>query len=104
MNFKKVYFLLRISLLKQTLNTELYTDLMIINNLKKNDRSTKDEFPYKIDVDAKFYDITDFYYQFAAIDKMYLQGELPIDNYPGQIIESMYYIHTILDHQAAQNQ
>ena len=68
-------------LLKQTLDTEQYTDLMIINNLKKNDRNTKDEFPYKIDVNAKFYDVTDFYYQFASIDKMYLDNKLPIDNY-----------------------
>ena len=72
-------------LLKQTLDTEQYTDLMIINNLKKNDRNTKDEFPYKIDVNAKFYDITDFYYQFASIDKNYLDNKLPIDNYPVNI-------------------
>jgi hypothetical protein len=74
-------------LLKQTLDTEKYTDIMIINNLKKNDRNTKDKFPYKIDVNANFYDVTDFYYQFASIDKMYLVNKLPIDNYPGNIID-----------------
>ena len=74
-------------LLKQTLDTEQYTDLMIINNLKKNDRNTKVEFPYKIDVNAKFYDVTDFYYQFASIDKMFLENKLPIDDYPENIID-----------------
>ena len=74
-------------LLKETLDTEQYTDLMIINNLNKNDRNTNEEFPYNIEVNAKFYDITDFYYQFSSIDKMYLENELPINNYPGNIID-----------------
>jgi len=90
-DFNVQFIPFNINKFRSTLNdlgVEIFKDVKIIDNLSLNDRKNLNSSPYSLKVGAKFYDITDFFYEINSIDKSKLsQWNLSFDpnNYPGNL-------------------
>lgn len=68
----------------------VYQDITLINNLIKIDRDNDNSSPYRVELNANFYDVTELFYQLGAINK----GELTTagmkfdpNDYPGNLVD-----------------
>ena len=70
------------------LGVEIFKDVKLIDNLSLNDRKNLNSSPYSLKVEAKFYDITDFFYEINSINKNKLSQfgmSFDVNNYPGNL-------------------
>lgn len=93
-NFKVEFIPFNINMFRAFLNDEsgieIFEDVKIIDNLTLKDRKNLDFCPYSLEVEATFYDVTDFFYQINSINKDRLPEygmSFDANDYPGNLID-----------------
>ena len=90
-DFNVQFIPFNIKMFRSSLNesgVEIFDDVKIIDNLSLNDRKNLNSSPYSLKVGAKFYDITDFFYEINSINKNKLSDfgmSFDANNYPGNL-------------------
>lgn len=92
-NFKVEFIPFNINMFRTSLNEsgiEIFEDVKIIDNLTLIDRKKIKLCPYSLEVEATFYDVTNFFYQINSINKDNLAAygmSFDANDYPGNLID-----------------
>ena len=95
-NYKVQFVPINIPMMAESISEKdgftVFQDISLINNLDLIDRDNNNSSPYKIDLDANFYDLTELFYQLGSINKGQLANTAPpmkfdANNYPGNLVD-----------------